>query len=819
MKRNGCTASRLLFAAAGLAMVSSLAAAQSNGVNTASKAVAKPFTTVSTDQLLGESVGVAGGVVADFIGVDGTLCPPGATPEGEPCVIPIAVPDVFNGGCNTSSATPPLTTISVGQVICGHSARALNTDDNVIYRDTDWYTVTITTPGNYVLECLTTTGNPVAGFIGDANGPVLNPTCAQVAQINPYVTGVGGGRVVPTMLQAGTYWLFVSSTTTIEQPCFEYTLRIVPEDEFWGACCQPGMFCSFGSAADCVGFGGIFQGEGTDCGSTECPDVMAPENNDCFMAYVFTAGDLNGPAVAGTNIAASAEFGLPNCSGTIEGPAVWYLYDATALGGQSVTVSLCQTGTLPAGTRITDTIVNVFTNTIPDFCLGTFCCAGGNDDGATAGCDFYSEATFCADPSTNGGQYFILVSGYLGDTGDFLINITGDGTPCTPGLCVACQPGDAAEGESCPSFPDTFNGGCNSTPNVFSSLTLNQTVCGTSSTNGSTRDTDWYEIVIPEAGEYELVYEAGYEGVAGFIGATSGVPLVNPTCAAISVIAVLTTPEPCTEGVVTANLQAGIYWIFAGPLNFEGVSCPDDATCPGNGRYRLTVRPAGAVVPCDVDCPAGAVAECEACTDGGATADTCNDGCNNDVFAAQSLNCGDTVCGTVTAGNSTRDTDWYEIVVTDPAGAVITASLESAFNGVVFIVDAPSCDNLSLLGTIGYSACTDGVQSGVPAVASVGPGTYYVFVSSGNPDGSGIFSGVSCAVNADYVLTVTGDCGGASCSCSADLTGDCVVNADDLGVLLGNMGCTGSCAADLNGDGIVNADDLGILLGNLGCAG
>jgi hypothetical protein len=53
-------------------------------------------------------------------------------------------------------------------------------------------------------------------------------------------------------------------------------------------------------------------------------------------------------------------------------------------------------------------------------------------------------------------------------------------------------------------------------------------------------------------------------------------------------------------------------------------------------------------------------------------------------------------------------------------------------------------------------------------------------------------------------------------ACPGDLTGDSVVNADDLGVLLSNFGCTSACTADLNGDGVVNADDLGMLLSGFG---
>lgn len=53
-------------------------------------------------------------------------------------------------------------------------------------------------------------------------------------------------------------------------------------------------------------------------------------------------------------------------------------------------------------------------------------------------------------------------------------------------------------------------------------------------------------------------------------------------------------------------------------------------------------------------------------------------------------------------------------------------------------------------------------------------------------------------------------------ACPVDINGDGIVNADDLGILLGNFGCSGACEGDINEDGTVNADDLGLLLGAFG---
>ena len=55
-------------------------------------------------------------------------------------------------------------------------------------------------------------------------------------------------------------------------------------------------------------------------------------------------------------------------------------------------------------------------------------------------------------------------------------------------------------------------------------------------------------------------------------------------------------------------------------------------------------------------------------------------------------------------------------------------------------------------------------------------------------------------------------------ACPGDLTGDGIVAADDLGLLIAAWGTDGSIVAgsDLDGDGIVRSGDLGLLLANWG---
>ncbi|MEC9372334.1 MAG: hypothetical protein VYC34_00750 [Planctomycetota bacterium] len=53
----------------------------------------------------------------------------------------------------------------------------------------------------------------------------------------------------------------------------------------------------------------------------------------------------------------------------------------------------------------------------------------------------------------------------------------------------------------------------------------------------------------------------------------------------------------------------------------------------------------------------------------------------------------------------------------------------------------------------------------------------------------------------------------------ADFDGNGLVDAGDLGALLGSLGVCGGCPADLDGDGTVDAADLAMLLGSWGSAG
>ena len=82
-----------------------------------------------------------------------------------------------------------------------------------------------------------------------------------------------------------------------------------------------------------------------------------------------------------------------------------------------------------------------------------------------------------------------------------------------------------------------------------------------------------------------------------------------------------------------------------------------------------------------------------------------------------------------------------------------------------------------------------------------------------------IYGGVICENTPDDVdamLPVTYDGYASICSenvCPGDITGDCIIDGADLGLLISGWGaCAPNCPGDLNLDGFVTGADLGIMI-------
>lgn len=146
--------------------------------------------------------------------------------------------------------------------------------------------------------------------------------------------------------------------------------------------------------------------------------------------------------------------------------------------------------------------------------------------------------------------------------------------------------------------------------------------------------------------------------------------------------------------------------------------------------------------PCTL--PAQTGVESEAC--GAAT----NNGCNTGG-QFEEITLGSRIRGTIftsvdpVTGNNTRDTDFYRLVITQPAQVTMKVFAGTFVNALILQGDitAANCAGISTLST-GSGNCPS------TATACLNPGTYYVFVS---PQG---FTGLPCGSGLnDYVVELT----------------------------------------------------------------
>jgi len=181
--------------------------------------------------------------------------------------------------------------------------------------------------------------------------------------------------------------------------------------------------------------------------------------------------------------------------------------------------------------------------------------------------DFYTDYTSFLEnvPVVMGVQYFLVVDGYGGDFGDYLVNIDWF-VPCE----LPCPDGAEIEGEPTivDGYVDNFNGGCNSTPVVYSQITQ-PAYCGKlgyyiSADGFNSRDLDWHEVVIPVGGVLEMVGDATeamnfYE----IEGTCDNLTIQNGGVAG-----------PCNEFVLTITGTAGsTARVLCGPTHFwEGTT-------------------------------------------------------------------------------------------------------------------------------------------------------------------------------------------------------------------------------------------------------
>ncbi len=204
-----------------------------------------------------------------------------------------------------------------------------------------------------------------------------------------------------------------------------------------------------------------------------------------------------------------------------------------------------------------------------------------NDDfyfGDPPECYAYSSCLECVELTAN-NKYYIVVDGYGGDCGDYSLNIT----ECEI-VDGSCPEGSVLELEKACydwyTIPDTWNGGCNSNPEVFQVLEPEcdgtVTVCGWGGTDPGGqgfRDTDWYEITLTEPSMISMCCVGEIPLDMFILDTTAG-------CAGVIDIHAGTAPTPGVEACIGGPLDPGTYWLWVGPNDFYSIPC---------GEYVMTI--------------------------------------------------------------------------------------------------------------------------------------------------------------------------------------------------------------------------------------
>ncbi len=354
--------------------------------------------------------------------------------------------------------------------------------------------------------------------------------------------------------------------------------------------------------------------------------------------------------------------------------------------------------------------------------------------GGTSACDSFDTGALHRDGAPPDRRFVALPGDWDGVPGTGASQDSVPGAPGPRGCPFECVSGDLIEGEPlcADGSVDSFNGGCNSTPNVFGTIDCGQSVCGTYGTflspgGANFRDTDWYHFTLPQAAT--VTWSAVGE-------ARTRVFILQGTCPASSLSTI--AADACTPATVTIpNLAAGTYSAWVGTDVFTGIPC--------GSRYRATLT----ITPCCVGpTQPGDIIEGEPlCADG--SVDSFNGGCYSTPNAFGTIDCGRTVAGTYgtflsPGGASFRDTDWYHFTISEPSNVTWTAVGEARTR--VFILQG-TCP-ASSLATIAADACTPATVT-IPNLAA---GTYSAWV------GTDANTGVPCGSRYRATLTIDPCC-------------------------------------------------------------
>ena len=276
-----------------------------------------------------------------------------------------------------------------------------------------------------------------------------------------------------------------------------------------------------------------------------------------------------------------------------------------------------------------------------------------------------------------------------------------------------------------------------------------------------------------------------------------------------------------SELVVLHASDGGFNESFGRGVGIRGdqviVGASDDAT--GGSRYGSIYRYQLSTGDCDAN---GVVDACQPDVDDDGLPDACdedrppsNDDCGGAEVVSSGVTPGSTLLATDSGipsqlicsarhGPEFRRDVWFTYTV-ECSGFVTISTCESDFDTRLDVFqNNASCDpdGLTML-SCGSEGCGD--QASVQILAPEGEELFIRVGSHLDLGGTFELEIVNQSIVPDCVP-------GPEEPCQGDLNADGIVNAADLGIVIGTWG-TPNGQGDVNGDGIVNAADLGIVIG------
>lgn len=456
--------------------------------------------------------------------------------------------------------------------------------------------------------------------------------------------------------------------------------------------------------------------------SSDDGSCIAPPANDTPAGAIDVAC---GSVTAGSSLNSTDSEGLvgTTCTEPVTGPGVWYRFNGT---GDLVTISTCDDADY-------DSKIIVYTSAIGDG--SDLACLTGNDDGAGCG-GFTSELVITSNPGT---IYFIYVTGFGTETGNFNLTVSCDPDPCfgitppsndvcTAGSILPLFSGVPVTEDLCCTTPEPFDNPTtfNSTFGVwyvfdntagsFNGLSLTVTNTGPA---GSFAGATIYEVIDPLVDICDPT-NSTYIGGCPPVGvecSTGNTPFdnINNSLYIIN----LNTTDPFDFCGTAELLVVGEVFGCIDPSadNFDPLATSDDGTCTYSS------------IPPNDECATAALVDC---TNNGGAGYTGSTG-------------GSTATGSPTACGPAGATGvWYSFVGT---GDIVTVSTcGSVIDSRLAILEGPCGAPTACIDAVDDGGCDffNGDDASITFTSTVGT-QYYFFVSGfGGEEGAFVLD-VECA--------------------------------------------------------------------------